>query len=70
MQARWGTHGIIRLSRSSPTSVMECFTLTVKAFNYSEKYRTPVILLMDEVVATCGKSWSCPIPAKSRSSTG
>ncbi len=51
MQARWGTHGDHPIIVLSPTSVMECFALTVKAFNYSEKYRTPVILLMDEVVA-------------------
>ena len=51
MQARWGTHGDHPIIVLSPTSVMECFSLTVKAFNYSEKYRTPVILLMDEVVA-------------------
>lgn len=51
MQARWGTHGDHPIIVLSPTSVMECFSLTVKAFSYSEKYRTPVILLMDEVVA-------------------
>ncbi|MDO9211924.1 MAG: 2-oxoacid:acceptor oxidoreductase subunit alpha [Deltaproteobacteria bacterium] len=51
MQARWGTHGDHPIIVLSPTSVMECFSLTIKAFNYSEKYRTPVILLMDEVVA-------------------
>lgn len=51
MQARWGTHGDHPIIVLSPTSVMESFSLTVKAFSYSEKYRTPVILLMDEVVA-------------------
>ncbi|MBU1205420.1 MAG: 2-oxoacid:acceptor oxidoreductase subunit alpha [Proteobacteria bacterium] len=51
MQARWGTHGDHPIIVLSPTSVMESFSLTVKAFYYSEKYRTPVILLMDEVVA-------------------
>ncbi len=51
MQARWGTHGDHPIIALSPSSVLECFTLTVKAFNFSEKYRTPVILLMDEVVA-------------------
>lgn len=34
----------------SPTNVKETFELTVKAFNFSEKYRTPVILLMDEII--------------------
>ncbi len=51
MQARWGTHGDHPIIALSPSSVLECFTLTVKAFNFSEKYRTPVILLMDEVIA-------------------
>jgi 2-oxoglutarate/2-oxoacid ferredoxin oxidoreductase subunit alpha len=51
MQARWGTHGdhpTIALCASSPTEVFE---LTVRSFNFSERLRTPVILLLDEVVA-------------------
>ena len=51
MQARWGTHGDHPVIALSPSSVRECFDLTVCAFNLAEKYRTPVILLMDEVVA-------------------
>lgn len=51
MQARWGTHGDHPIIVLYPSSVNEAFNLTVKAFNLSEKYRTPVILLMDEVVA-------------------
>ena len=50
MQAKWGTHGDHPVIALSPTTVREVFELTVKAFNFSEKYRTPVILLMDEVV--------------------
>lgn len=50
MQAKWGTHGDHPVIAISPTSVYECFELTVKAFNFAEKYRTPVILLMDEIV--------------------
>lgn len=49
-QARWGTHGDHPIIALTPWSVKECFQLTVRAFNLSEKYRTPVILLMDEVV--------------------
>jgi 2-oxoglutarate/2-oxoacid ferredoxin oxidoreductase subunit alpha len=49
-QARWGTHGDHPIIALSPWSVRECFDLTVRAFNLSERYRTPVILLMDEVV--------------------
>lgn len=51
MQARWGTHGDHPIVVLCPSSVLEAYTLTVKAVNFSEKYRTPVILLMDEVVA-------------------
>ncbi|MBI2854664.1 MAG: 2-oxoacid:acceptor oxidoreductase subunit alpha [Chloroflexi bacterium] len=50
MQARWGTHGDHPIIVLSPSSVSECFALTVRAFNLAEKYRTPVILLADEVV--------------------
>ncbi|NIV95046.1 2-oxoacid:acceptor oxidoreductase subunit alpha, partial [candidate division KSB1 bacterium] len=35
----------------SPNSVQEMFNLTIKAFNLAEEYRTPVILLADEIVA-------------------
>lgn len=51
MQARWGTHGDHPIIALCPSTVRECFDLTIKAFNYSEKYRIPVILLIDEVVA-------------------
>ena len=51
MQARWGTHGDHPIIVLSASSVLECFTMTVKAFNFSERYRTPVVLLLDEVVA-------------------
>ena len=50
MQARWGTHGDHPIIALCPTSVSQSFDLTVIAFNYSELYRTPVILLMDEVI--------------------
>lgn len=50
MQARWGTHGDHPIIALTPSSVRETFDLTIKAFNFAEKYRTPVILLMDEVV--------------------
>lgn len=50
MQARWGTHGDHSIIAFSPWSVRETFDVTVMAVNYAEKYRTPVILLMDEIV--------------------
>ncbi|HEU65795.1 MAG TPA: 2-oxoacid:acceptor oxidoreductase subunit alpha [Chloroflexi bacterium] len=51
MQARWGTHGDHPIIVLAPSSVYEFFELTVHAFNLSERYRTPTILLADEVVA-------------------
>ena len=50
-QARWGTHGDHPIIVLSVSTTWECFALTVEAFNLAEKYRTPVIILSDEVVA-------------------
>lgn len=50
MQARWGTHGDHSIIALYPWSVREIYDTTIRAFNLSEKYRTPVILLMDEVI--------------------
>lgn len=50
MQARWGTHGDHPIIAITPSSVRETFDLTVRAFNLAEKYRVPVILLMDEII--------------------
>jgi 2-oxoglutarate ferredoxin oxidoreductase subunit alpha len=51
MQTRWGTHGDHPIIVLSASTVRECYDLTIQAFNFSEKFRNPVILLMDEVVA-------------------
>ncbi|HUH67283.1 MAG TPA: 2-oxoacid:acceptor oxidoreductase subunit alpha [Syntrophales bacterium] len=51
MQARWGTHGDHPIIVLSASTVRECYEMTIHAFNHSEKYRTPVILLLDEIVA-------------------
>ena len=50
MQARWGTHGDHPIIALSPWTVREAFDATVMAVNYAERFRTPVILLMDEIV--------------------
>ena len=50
MQARWGTHGDHPSIALAPSSVREAFDLTVAAFNFAEKFRMPVFVLMDEVV--------------------
>jgi 2-oxoglutarate ferredoxin oxidoreductase subunit alpha len=51
MQARWGTHGDYAAIVLSPNSAQEMFELTIRAFNLSEKFRTPVVLLADETMA-------------------
>ena len=50
MQARWGTHGDHPIIALAPWTVRETFDATVMAVNYAERFRTPVILLMDEIV--------------------
>jgi 2-oxoglutarate ferredoxin oxidoreductase subunit alpha len=50
MQARWGSHGDYEVIAVCPSSPQECFDLTIKAFNLAEEYRTPVMVMMDEVV--------------------
>ena len=62
MQARWGTHGDHPIIALSPTSVLQAFELTVTAFNFSEKYRTPVILLLDEVIGHMRERVELPNP--------
>src|SRR4030066_2030755 len=51
MQARWGTHGDHPAIVLSASTVRECYDITIKAFNFSAKFRTPAIVLIDEVVA-------------------
>lgn len=50
MQARYGIHGDHSIIAISPSSVQDCYDLSISAFNLAEKYRTPVIFLADEVV--------------------
>jgi 2-oxoglutarate/2-oxoacid ferredoxin oxidoreductase subunit alpha len=50
MQARWGSHGHYEIIALSPSSAQEFFDQTITAFNLSEKYRVPVIILADEVI--------------------
>jgi 2-oxoglutarate ferredoxin oxidoreductase subunit alpha len=50
MQARWGSHGPYEIIAIVPNSPQEMFELTITAFNLSEKYRVPVLIMSDEVV--------------------
>lgn len=62
MQAKWGTHGDHPVIALSPSSVLETYTLIIRAFNLAEKYRTPVIFLMDEIVGHMREGVELPDP--------
>ena len=62
MQAKWGTHGDHPVIALSPSSVLETYRLIIRAFNLSEKYRTPVIFLMDEIVGHMREGVVLPNP--------
>ncbi|MFC1924114.1 2-oxoacid:acceptor oxidoreductase subunit alpha [Chloroflexota bacterium] len=50
MQAKWGSHGHYEIIAVVPESPQEIFDLTITAFNLSERYRVPVLVMSDEVV--------------------
>ncbi|NJB67793.1 2-oxoglutarate ferredoxin oxidoreductase subunit alpha [Desulfobaculum xiamenense] len=61
-QARWGTHGDHSIIVLSASDVQECLHMTVRAFNFAERYRVPVILLLDEVTAHTREKIVIPTP--------
>ncbi|MBD3376161.1 2-oxoacid:acceptor oxidoreductase subunit alpha [candidate division KSB1 bacterium] len=63
MQARWGTHGDHPIIALAPFSVRETFDFTIRAFNLSEAYRTPVVLLMDEILGHVNEKMEIPDPS-------
>ncbi|NQT82157.1 2-oxoacid:acceptor oxidoreductase subunit alpha [bacterium] len=62
MQARWGSHGDYEVIALAPDSPQECFGLTIKAFNLSEKYRLPVFILTDGLVGHMTEKVVVPPP--------
>lgn len=62
MQARWGTHGDHPVIVLTPASVQEIYHETVRAFNLSEAYRVPVIMLYDEAVGHLLETVTIPAP--------
>jgi 2-oxoglutarate ferredoxin oxidoreductase subunit alpha len=64
MQARWGTHGDHPIIVLTPNSVRETFELTVRAFNLSERFRVPVILLLDEIIGHVNEKVILPEPGE------
>ncbi len=63
-QARWGTHGDHAIIALTASNHQDIFALTVEAFNLAEIYRTPVILLLDEVVAHMRERLVVPQPGE------
>ena len=64
MQARWGTHGEHAIITLTASNNQDVFAMTVEAFNLSETFRTPVILLFDEVVAHTRERLIMPEPGE------
>jgi 2-oxoglutarate/2-oxoacid ferredoxin oxidoreductase subunit alpha len=64
LQIRHGTHGDHMIIALSPASVQECFDLTIQAFNFSERFRCPVFLVLDGII---GKMYeTVEIPKKDK----
>ena len=64
MQARWGTHGDHAIIALTASNHQDLFEVTVEAFNFSETYRTPVILLLDEVIGHMREKFIMPEPGE------
>jgi 2-oxoglutarate ferredoxin oxidoreductase subunit alpha len=63
-QARWGVHGDHSIIALTASNHQDVFAITVDAFNFSETYRTPVILLFDEVVGHMRERLRIPEPGE------
>jgi 2-oxoglutarate ferredoxin oxidoreductase subunit alpha len=64
MQARWGTHGEHSMITLTASNLQQAFNITVEAFNLAETYRTPVILLFDEVLGHMREKVVIPDPGE------
>ncbi len=64
LQAKWGTHGDHPTIAIVPSSVEEMFTETVRAFNLAEYFRTPVIILGDEIIGHMRERIRIPEPGE------
>ena len=64
MQARWGTHGEHSIVALTASTHQDVFAMTVEAFNLAETYRTPVVLLLDEVVGHMREKVVIPEPGE------
>jgi 2-oxoglutarate ferredoxin oxidoreductase subunit alpha len=60
MQAKWGSHGDYQIIALSPWSVQEMYDLTVRAFNLSERYRVPAMVMSERTVAQLRENMVIP----------
>ena len=63
-QARWGVHGDHAIVAMTASNHQDVFSITVDAFNIAETYRTPVILLFDEVIGHMREKLVIPDPGE------
>jgi 2-oxoglutarate ferredoxin oxidoreductase subunit alpha len=63
MQARWGTHGDHAVIALAPSTLTETYYETIRAFNLAERYRTPVVLLLDELLGHMSERVTLPAAA-------
>ncbi|MBI5235232.1 MAG: 2-oxoacid:acceptor oxidoreductase subunit alpha [Deltaproteobacteria bacterium] len=64
MAAKWGAHGDHPAISLAPQSVQEILTETVRAFNLAERFRTPVMVLYDEIVGHMREPITLPLPGE------
>jgi len=66
IQSKWASHGHYELIVLAPNSVQECFDLTIEAFNLAERFRVPVIVLIDAVLSHMAEKyvWKSPKEVK------
>jgi 2-oxoglutarate ferredoxin oxidoreductase subunit alpha len=64
MQARWGTHGDYTAIAVAPSTVADSVTETIRAFNLAERFRTPVTVLLDEVIGHMRELIALPEPGQ------
>ncbi|MBW1615983.1 MAG: 2-oxoacid:acceptor oxidoreductase subunit alpha [Deltaproteobacteria bacterium] len=63
-QARWGTHGDHAIVAMTASTIQDVFEVTIQAFNIAETYRTPVILLFDEIIGHMREKLILPEPGE------
>lgn len=62
MQARWGTHGDHGTIAYAPSSVEECYSLAIEAFNTAERFRQPVLIMSDAEIGHMREKIEIPEP--------